>query len=1696
MPYEFIARNGLIAQNNSIITGSLTVTGTITATTLVAQTITSSTSWITGSTKFGSIVDNTHQFTGSILQSGSLAYFAGSVGIGTTSPSYKLDVSGEINAATNLYLANGTLYVSAGSGTAYTSRLSTVYNFPYIETYLDSYAGTSYEGRIYFRTNSGGGALSTKMTITNGGNVGIGTTSPSAELDVRAGSGYPLILDSTQQYLLGLYSSGTAEWWLAVNSGDFKIHENGVSDQFTIKAGGNVGIGTTSPSNKLQVVGGVTATSFTGSFTGSLTGLSSNATSASFASTVAGGTANYIPYWSATNTLGNSIIYQSGGAIGINTTSPTGSNLSSLLHVNGGGAVLRVGPYYSTGGDRDFIELIAHPTDTKVTSPNERFWMENTAGAIVISASAVGINTSSPAATFSVFGKTILGNQTSGFYVSSSTLHIASASVAQITFEDFSITAGLAVSGSTMNFGNQQSDATYRFKYSSTYNGNYATSGTTYVQFNPTTNYISSGNVGIGTTSPSGKLDILGPTSDQLRLRTAGTEYYGIGRNASTGLLEFYGSQTGYTGYVFGGVDGTRMTINSSGNVGIGTSSPSTLLHLKSTGAAQLRIEADSDNITESEVAELLLSQDGAITTANFSISDSNNLVIGSNSTTSPNIYFGTRNDGTNFVTQSDAKLTILNGGNVGIGTTSPLYRLHVSASSAVAGFGPATTSGKTLVVGSESGANYASANVAQVLVTSGNLHIDSTSDQTLYLQYYASTNTIINTYGGNVGIGTSSPVAKLHVGNSGAYSIASAQTFQVGYNNFPVVSSGLKPVASISGYPEISYQNSYSASILDVITGWENTSSHPLLRVSAYNTMYSTPAFIVRANGNVGIGTTNPLSLFTVTGGTVNLTTYVSSETRIADGSIHLMKTSASGVFEAVRAINSDTTAGTTVRLVAAATSDPFNNTNGGKVFIDAIRSATNMDLAFLLNDVGGAAPVERVRFLGSGNVGIGTTSPVQRLEVNGNIKTGTDNFTTRNGGWFFDGNGSYATGIFAYNTSYNMRLIAPTQIEFYTNNSARVLLDSSGNVGIGTTSPTTILHIENSNSSYSNPGSTNVPSIYLNNTQGSSTSAHSILTLRTNGGNGGNPFISFDINGVQGYAMGIDNADSDKFKINYGWSSLNSDTKITLTTGGNVGIGTTSPSTKLEVGNFLDAVTNTITVSGRYEYEPQYSFRLGQSGTNLDWIGGIISVGDDGNYNGKIQFKTANNNRDTPTTKMVIKANGNVGINTTAPGYKLSVNGTGYFGDTLFLGSGGNISWTSGYSDGNTQTFSGNSIALITAVGGSPRLFINSSGNIGIGNTSPSFLLDAQRNTNAIIRILDSSTNSSLILQAGTGAGMKVTGYNYGTSTAVPLYLSVDGANTIMQSGGGNVGIGTTSPAAKLQVSGSTNVVNIIGSGSATTPSIFSIDGNNGRLFEITDDLSDSIFSANTIAGLPVIEAFSDYSVRLGTYSSASGSTVNITGSNVGIGTTVPDATFNIVTPSSDTTGNAFAFRGSSGKEFVSISKYGFIRTRASDTNGANMHFSDNNGTKRMEIAVGSTAMTWYSDALATNFLTFQHTTGNIGIGTTSPAYKLDVSGTIRATGDVIAYSDARVKENVETISDALAKVTSLRGVSYTRKDSEDKSRKVGVIAQEVLDILPEVVQQDTEGNYSVAYGNVVGVLIEAIKELKAEIDILKNK
>jgi hypothetical protein len=104
--------------------------------------------------------------------------------------------------------------------------------------------------------------------------------------------------------------------------------------------------------------------------------------------------------------------------------------------------------------------------------------------------------------------------------------------------------------------------------------------------------------------------------------------------------------------------------------------------------------------------------------------------------------------------------------------------------------------------------------------------------------------------------------------------------------------------------------------------------------------------------------------------------------------------------------------------------------------------------------------------------------------------------------------------------------------------------------------------------------------------------------------------------------------------------------------------------------------------------------------------------------------------------------------------------------------------------------------------------------------------------------------------------------------------------------------------------------------------------------------------------------------------------------------------------------------------------------------------------------------------------------------------------VTGALTATGNVTAFSDINLKKNIEVIPDALNKVSQLRGVTFDRIDIEDEPRQSGVIAQEVEKVLPEVVGTTEDGTKTVAYGNMVGLLIEAIKEQQKQIDYLKEK
>jgi hypothetical protein len=169
------------------------------------------------------------------------------------------------------------------------------------------------------------------------------------------------------------------------------------------------------------------------------------------------------------------------------------------------------------------------------------------------------------------------------------------------------------------------------------------------------------------------------------------------------------------------------------------------------------------------------------------------------------------------------------------------------------------------------------------------------------------------------------------------------------------------------------------------------------------------------------------------------------------------------------------------------------------------------------------------------------------------------------------------------------------------------------------------------------------------------------------------------------------------------------------------------------------------------------------------------------------------------------------------------------------------------------------------------------------------------------------------------------------------------------------------------------------------------------------------------------------------------------------------------------------------------------GDVPTLNQDTTGSSGSCTGNAATATSAAACSGNSAT--ASALNTTF-----TSGRVlyGDGTGLPVTSASLtysSGTLTCGGDVVAYSDRNIKTNIEPILDALEKVSRIGGYTFNRTDG-DSERRTGVIAQEVQEVLPEAVHTTENGTLTVAYGNMVGLLIEAIKELRAEVTELKRR
>jgi hypothetical protein len=476
-------------------------------------------------------------------------------------------------------------------------------------------------------------------------------------------------------------------------------------------------------------------------------------------------------------------------------------------------------------------------------------------------------------------------------------------------------------------------------------------------------------------------------------------------------------------------------------------------------------------------------------------------------------------------------------------------------------------------------------------------------------------------------------------------------------------------------------------------------------------------------------------------------------------------------------------------------------------------------------------------------GNVGIGTTAPAVKLHVAG---TSTYNSDTVKAFRVSDGT-TLTKGVdIGYDTTLGRGFI---QAGYFGVSYSDLLLNPNlGNVGIGTTSPAAKLHT-------------------VADTAGDDTAA----IIEGTGGLGSGLHLKASGTSGRTWRLLSTGTSSTPGAGTLGfYDSTAALYRFVINTSGNVGIGTTAPSTKLEVGDFLDAVTNKITVAARYEYEPEFNFRLGQTGTGYDWIGAVISSGDDGNYNGKILFKTANAGRDTPTTKMVIKASGNVGIGTTAPTAKLYVKGNAtddvgltvlendhasggiYFPTLSVINTRGNHSYgvvaefrtnTAGDGDRPSILFYGEQAAHSWQIGqttsdagwgasddfaigyrasNDPTTFIDfptayltvkTGGNVLIGTTTDN---GSTLNVNGSgLFSSNLQTNGVLTIGNQSVAGNYILQITPSTTVPVALQGILTGTGTApisLQASGGNVGIGTTSPGELLDLRRDTNTGSVI--------------------------------------------------------------------------------------------------------------------------------------------------------------------------------------------------------------------------------------------------------------------------------------------
>ena len=764
--------------------------------------------------------------------------------------------------------------------------------------------------------------------------------------------------------------------------------------------------------------------------------------------------------------------------------------------------------------------------------------------------------------------------------------------------------------------------------------------------------------------------------------------------------------------------------------------------------------------------------------------------------------------------------------------------------------------------------------------------------------------------------------------------------------------------------------------------------------------------------SGNVGIGTTTPdtkLDVEAATNPTIRITNSTSALGAADVGSLEFFTKDAST--DASRVISS---------IVCVNDGDSPSVPDGQLVFKTALGGASK------------EVATERMRIDSAGNVGIGTTTPAYTLQVGDGTEDSvitafySDAQYTR-----LHGYGLYMSRTASYirpltTTTQTLYIGAPSQIwnaishdantcSFSTGGTEHMRITSAGRVGIGTTSPAFTLDLGDS---------TNANNLFRLNGLNADV-LFSGNTTAPSGGVGLWNFINTGTNATTRFY--VQDANNSNSRLTFDFKGNNGAIDILSgTSSGNVGIGTTSPESNLEISDSTQATGATLSITNAHNGSWVTGDKIGSIDFRIDDASATQLVRAKIHTEGKttgtypssshLVFSTANVN--TLYERMRIDSAGNVGIGTDSPTAKLQVNG--------------NI--TSTYNAADTDT-----------------------GAYGISRTLSGLTVNARgyRDDTVI-----TAPGANTVSYAGIDLKSQSTSGTYDHVTMFQGRHSLDAANLTDFEG--------------LYIGG----LNFTNSSSATNYVGVTVENPTSFSGTITNFIGTKINApartGGTITnfyGLKIedsVSATNKWSVYSEDTSVKSKMLGQLESGDISVYNTGTNASLNLNSSSTASGGNYIHAKKSDGSNqwVIGSNNASDERLTLKQYNAANIIFQNNSG-----------------DAMVID------TGGDVGIGTTSPGYKLDVSGTGRFTSTVTATnfilsSDKRKKNKIK---DLICDNIDVNWKSFELKESEGEYR-TGVIAQELEELHPEFVNTDKEGFKSVKY---IDLLIAKIAELEARLD-----